>query len=63
MSREMKHSGIPWIGEIPKEWETDTIGNLYTLRNEKVRDKKYIFHNKNVWWCKSVYAGVWGTFA
>ena len=21
MSREMKHSGIPWIGEIPKEWK------------------------------------------
>ena len=20
MSREMKHSGIPWIGEIPKDW-------------------------------------------
>ena len=37
----MKHSGIPWIGEIPKEWETDTIGNLYTLRNEKVSDKDF----------------------
>lgn len=21
MSREMKHSGIPWIGDIPKHWE------------------------------------------
>lgn len=21
MSREMKHSGIPWIGEIPKDWK------------------------------------------
>lgn len=21
MSREMKHSGIPWIGEIPESWE------------------------------------------
>lgn len=41
MSREMKHSGIPWIGEIPKDWETDTIGNLYTLRNEKVSDKDF----------------------
>lgn len=37
----MKHSGIPWIGEIPKDWETDTIGNLYTLRNEKVSDKDF----------------------
>ena len=39
--REMKDSGIPWIGEIPKEWETNTIGNLYTLRNEKVSDKDF----------------------
>lgn len=41
MSREMKHSGIPWIGDIPKGWNIDTIGNLYTLRNEKVSDKDY----------------------
>lgn len=27
MSREMKHSGIPWIGEIPKEWELENIGS------------------------------------
>ena len=37
----MVNSGIPWIGEIPKVWEIDTIGNLYTLRNEKVSDKDY----------------------
>ena len=41
MSREMKQSGIPWIGDIPKGWNIDTIGNLYTLRNEKVSDKDY----------------------
>ena len=41
MSREMKNSGIPWIGDIPKVWNIDTIGNLYTLRNEKVSDKDY----------------------
>ena len=41
MSREMKHSGVPWIGEIPKGWNIDTIGNLYTLRTEKVSDKDY----------------------
>lgn len=23
----MKHSGIPWIGEIPKEWELENIGS------------------------------------
>ena len=41
MTREMKNSGIPWIGEIPKDWGIDTIGNLYTLRTEKVSDKDY----------------------
>lgn len=41
MSREMKDSGIAWIGEIPISWNIDTIGNLYILRNEKVSDKDY----------------------
>lgn len=41
MSREMKNSGVQWIGDIPKGWDIDTIGNLYTLRNEKVSDKDY----------------------
>ena len=41
MSREMKQSGIPWIGDIPRGWDIDAIGNLYTLRNEKVSDKDY----------------------
>ena len=41
MSRAMKDSGIPWIGEIPERWVIDTIGNLYTLRTEKVSDKDY----------------------
>ena len=41
-NREMINSGIPWIGEIPKGWNTDTIGNLYTLRNEKVSDKDFV---------------------
>ena len=41
MNREMKHSGIEWIGEIPKEWKVNKIGNLYHVRNEKVSDKDY----------------------
>lgn len=36
-----KDSGIPWIGMIPSDWSSDMIGNLYTLRNEKVSDKDY----------------------
>ena len=41
MSREMKDSGIEWIGQIPKEWEVNKIGNLYQVRNKKVSDKDY----------------------
>lgn len=31
----MKDSGIEWIGEIPAEWETIRIKNLFDYRNEK----------------------------
>ena len=40
--REMKDSGIAWVGEIPKEWEIGRIGGLYELRNQKVSDKDFI---------------------
>ena len=35
MSREMKHSGIEWIGDIPKEWEVKRAKTLFTQRNSK----------------------------
>ena len=38
MKREMKDSGIPWIGEIPEDWKFARIGSLYGLRVEKVSD-------------------------
>lgn len=41
MSREMRHSGIEWIGDIPRDWEVNIIGNLYQVRNEKVSDKDF----------------------
>jgi len=41
MAREMRHSGIEWIGMIPKEWKVNKIGNLYKVRNEKVSDKDF----------------------
>lgn len=40
--REMKDSGIAWVGEIPKEWEIGRIGGLYELRNQKVSDKDFM---------------------
>lgn len=39
--RELKDSGIVWIGVIPKRWQLSKIGSLYTQRNEKVSDKEY----------------------
>lgn len=41
MTNIMRHSGIPWIGDIPNHWEVDAIGNLYSERKEKVSDKDY----------------------
>lgn len=31
MAREMKDSGIEWIGEIPKEWEIRNIRNMFSF--------------------------------
>jgi hypothetical protein len=39
--RKMKDSGIEWIGQIPEDWETLTIGSLFRVRNEKVNDTDY----------------------
>ena len=39
--REMRDSGIEWVGAIPQDWQLSKIGNLYTPRNEKVSDKDY----------------------
>lgn len=33
--REMKDSGIEWIGEVPVEWEERRIKTLFNLREEK----------------------------
>lgn len=41
MSREMKDSGVQWIGDIPTVWELQNIGSLYTERKEKVSDRDY----------------------
>ena len=39
--REMKDSGVEWIGEIPENWMLNKIGALYDERNTKVSDKEY----------------------
>lgn len=39
--REMKDSGVEWIGEIPKDWEAGRINALYEERNVTVSDVDY----------------------
>lgn len=39
--REMKDSGVEWIGAVPSSWQTLTIGSLFKVRNEKVNDVDY----------------------
>ena len=35
MSREMKHSGIPWIGDIPKGWCVNLLSSLFDEHKQK----------------------------
>lgn len=39
--REMKDSGMSWVGNIPSHWDIGRIDSFYTLRNTKVSDKDY----------------------
>lgn len=39
--RQMKDSGIEWIGEIPVEWTLSKIGSMYNERKQKVSDRDY----------------------
>lgn len=34
--REMKNSGVEWLGKIPNHWRIRRIKNLFELRNEKI---------------------------
>ena len=43
MSREMKDSGVEWIGEIPEEWEIRRLKALLIERNQKNDDLKTKF--------------------
>ena len=39
--REMKDSGVRWLGMIPKAWDLDKIVSLYSERSTKVSDRDY----------------------
>lgn len=39
--REMKDSGVRWLGMIPEAWDLDKIVSLYSERSTKVSDRDY----------------------
>lgn len=39
MSKAMKDSGIPWIGEIPKDWSTDRAKNIFVQSTTKGNER------------------------
>ena len=39
--KQMKDSGIEWIGQIPENWKLNKIGALYEERNIKISDQDY----------------------
>lgn len=39
--REIKNSGVAWIGDIPENWEIVKIGQLFQCRNVKVNDTDF----------------------
>lgn len=41
MAREMKDSGIDWIGNIPKNWHIESISSNFNERNIKVSSLDY----------------------
>ncbi|HDS6882745.1 restriction endonuclease subunit S [Citrobacter sp. Cf224] len=38
---EYRDSGVEWLGEIPKHWNTKRLGQFFEERREKVSDKNY----------------------
>ncbi len=38
MNREMKDSGIPWTGEIPKGWQVNMLSSLFDEHKQKNKD-------------------------
>lgn len=40
MAREMKDSGVAWIGEIPVEWEIGKVKRFYKMTTGFTPDTK-----------------------
>ena len=39
--KNMRDSGVEWIGVVPSDWKLSTIGSVYQARNTKVSDTDY----------------------
>lgn len=48
MSREMKDSGIEWIGEVPKEWEIRKLNSISDKITDYVASGSFASLNENV---------------
>ena len=42
MAREMKDSGVEWIGQIPKEWGIGKVKKCFVRKNEKAKQENPI---------------------
>ena len=42
MKYEYRHSGIDWIGDVPKHWKICRLKNIVELGNEKTDEKSKI---------------------
>ena len=48
MAREMKDSGVAWIGEIPVEWEIGKVKRFYKMTTGFTPDtKNQLFYDDN----------------
>lgn len=62
MSRQMKDSGIPWIGEIPNEWETrrlKSLGSLYGGLSGKSGDDFNVDEDKDDYALYVPFTNIW----
>ena len=40
MSREMKDSGVEWIGEIPEDWNLQRVKNAFVRKKIRSTSRK-----------------------
>lgn len=49
MAREMKHSGVEWMGEIPKGWSIISLQSLSeSIRNGYVGPTRDLFQDEGI---------------